>query len=285
MYRALSLFALGLPLAWCAAPRLEAAEAVQTAYVRQAGQSREEIQPGTQSEAADQDENGSNWRYRRQNGQWWYWVDNRGWMRWDGSRWLPAPRSEQAATEYLDRQNFDRWFGAYRGFRTGRVPLRTAEEGEVQLGTAAISGEAEAAELYAAGGIPARQARSGRIIERPELGGGAWFNAGSPTGIKFGYGSGYGYGGYGFDNPYGYGSRSGSGGAYGFGFGAFGSVGGQTGERLSSLISGNPERGRLISSEPGAIGAPGRLEHGPVGGTFGRAGVGARTLGGSASDD
>jgi hypothetical protein len=290
MYRALSLFALGSVLACGAAPCVQAAEAVQATYIRQAGETtREVIQPraedfATGQDPDDEDEDGTDWRYRRQNGQWFYWTGKGGWMRWDGAKWLAAPRSQQAATQYLDQQEFNSWFGAYRNFQGGRPALQTAEEGSVQLGTADITGEAEAAELMEYGGIPAEQARRRRAVQDVISGGGAWFNSGSPTGIKYGYGSGYGYGGYGFDNPYGYGSRSGSGGAYGIGFGPFGSVGGQTGERLSSLITGKHESG-LISSEPGAIGAPAQIERGPVGGTFGRAGAGARKLGGSAGGD
>lgn len=290
MYRALSLFALGSMLACGAASRVEAAEAVQTTYIRQAGETtREVLQPDAEDFATDkgvhdEDDDGGNWRYRRQNGQWLYWAGERGWMRWDGGKWVAAPRAEQAATQYLDQQNFNRWFGAYRNFQGGRPALATAEEGNVQLGTADITGEAETAELMEYGGIPARQARRRRTVQDVISGGGAWFNSGSPTGIDYGYGSGYGYGGYGFDNPYGYGSRSGSGGAYGIGFGAFGSVGGQTGERLSALITGSRESG-LISSEPAAIGAPAQIEHGAVGGTAGRAGKGSRRLGGSAGGD
>jgi hypothetical protein len=264
-----------------------AAEAIQTTYIRQAGKATPEVmQPGAEDFAANQaaDDEGTDWRYRRQNGQWLYWAGKRGWLRWDGGKWTAAPRSQRAGTQYLDQREFNSWFGAYRNFQGGRPALQTAEEGDVQLGTADITGEAEAAELMEFGGIPAEQARRRRGMQDVISGGGAWFNSGSPTGIKYGYGSGYGYGGYGFDNPYGYGTRSGSGGAYGIGFGPFGSVGGQTGERLSALITGKHEGG-LISSEPSAIGAPAQIERGPVGGTFGRAGAGARKLGGSAGGD
>ncbi|HWB11216.1 MAG TPA: hypothetical protein VG826_18450 [Pirellulales bacterium] len=184
----------------------------------------------------------------------------------------------------LDASRFNAWFNAYRTFSTGRAKLQTAEAGQVELGTSEISAEGEAAEAFEMGGIPGSQAARRRPgVGRSIAGSGSWFNAGSPFGIKYGYGSGYGYGGYGFDNPYGYGSRTGGGGAYGFGFGSFGSVGGQTGERLSSLISGPAEeRGRLIGSEAPGIGAPARLET-AVGGTYGRAGAGARRLGESAS--
>jgi hypothetical protein len=308
MYRTFSLFALGLSLAWGQTGVARAADATKVAYPRQAANtSEEEVQPGRRQER--------DWRYRYQNGQWWYWAGDNGWMRWNGSRWITgsARRSGQGAesatgglpdsmpqgaargalgqeAQILDQgrgpetPGFNQWFGGYRGFQTGLGALQTAEQGAVEMGTGEIGGEVEASELTEFGGIPARQARAERGVGRNISGGGAWFNAGSPFGIKYGYGSGYGYGGYGFDNPYGYGSRSGSGGAYGFGFGPYGSVGGQTGERLSSLITGNPEAGRLIGSEPASIGAPARLE-GPVGGTFGRAGSGARRLGGSAAGE
>lgn len=178
---------------------------------------------------------------------------------------------------------FDTWFNAYRAFPTGRAPLQTAEAGQVEMGTSEIA-EGQAAETFEMGGIPRSQARGTRAgVGRARSAGGSWFNAGSPFGIRYGYGSGYGYGGYGFNNPYGYGSRSGTGGAFGYGFGEFGSVGGQTGERLSSLISGPVEEGgRLIGSEAPGIGAPARLET-AVGGTYGKAGAGARKLGESAS--
>lgn len=181
-------------------------------------------------------------------------------------------------------QDFNTWFNAYRGFSTGRTALRTAEQGGAELGTAEIGaeGEANAAETFTYGGIPRRQAERRRAgIGRTMRGSGSWFSSGSPFGIRYGYGSGFGYGGYGFDNPYGYGSRSGSGGAYGYGFGPFGSVGGQTGERLSSLITGGAEP-QLIGPEPPGIGAPQRLES-AVGGSVSRAGAGARRLGGGAS--
>lgn len=181
-------------------------------------------------------------------------------------------------------QDFNTWFNAYRGFSTGRAALRTAEQGGAELGTADIGAEAEAnaAETFTYGGIPRRQAERRRAgIGRTMRGSGSWFSSGSPFGIRYGYGSGFGFGGYGFDNPYGYGSRTGSGGAYGYGFGPFGSVGGQTGERLSSLISGGAEP-QLIGPEPPGIGAPQRLES-AVGGSVSRAGAGARRLGGGAS--
>ncbi|HEV3345142.1 MAG TPA: hypothetical protein VG125_32495 [Pirellulales bacterium] len=185
--------------------------------------------------------------------------------------------------ERLETARFNRWFDAYRSFSTGRARLQTAEAGQVELATGDIA-EGEATEAVEMGGIPGSQARQRRPgVGRAISGSGAWFNGGSPFGIKYGYGSGYGYGGYGFDNPYGYGSRTGGGGAYGFGFAPYGSVGGQTGERLSALISGPvEERGRLIGPEAPGIGAPARLDT-AVGGTYGKAGSGARRLGESAS--
>ena len=177
-------------------------------------------------------------------------------------------------------QDFGTWFNAYRSFQTGAGPLRTAEQGGVEMGTADITAEAPATEVFEYGGIPSRQVRRPSPIGRTMKGSGSWFSSGSPFGIKFGYGSGFGYGGYGFDNPYGYGSRSGSGGAYGYGFGPFGSVGGQTGERLSALISGGAEPA-LIGPEAPGIGAPSRLEQ-AVGGQYGRAGAGVRKLGAGA---
>jgi hypothetical protein len=252
----------------------------------------EPIPPGESEE--------SNWRYRRQNGRWWYWTDENRWAYWNGSRWvapskpaagvgdLSQAQEAEGAVEgersFAEPPRFRSWFNAYRNFQTGRPALQTAEEGSVELATGEIAADMPAEEVFEYGGIPRRQARRERPVTSGAIrSGGAWFNAGSPTGIKYGYGSGYGYGGYGFDNPYGYGSRSGSGGAYGYGFGAFGSVGGQTGERLSSLITGGAEP-RLIGPEPPGIGAPAKLES-TVGGTVGRAGLGARELGGSAAGD
>ncbi|HVX12202.1 MAG TPA: hypothetical protein VHC22_13560 [Pirellulales bacterium] len=206
-------------------------------------------------------------------------------------RQAPVARTQQASPMGgpMASDGFNSWFNAYRGFQSSRGRLRTAEGGGVEMATGEITtetAETPGAEDFV-GGIPSSQARGRRPgMGRAMSSGGAWFNAGSPFGIKYGYGSGYGYGGYGFDNPYGYGSRSGSGGAYSYGFGPFGSVGGQTGERLSSLISSGAgvEPGRLISPEPGSIGAPGQIERGAVGGTFGRAGAGSRPLGGSAAE-
>jgi hypothetical protein len=246
-------------------------------------------------------------RYRYHNGRWWY-LDRRGQRHWhDGRRWVlqqsrspsgggiggqaqtapaaeagEAPAAPGRSQMPVASPQFNTWFNAYRGFQTGRAQLQTAEAGQVELATSEIT-EAEATEVFEVGGIPRRQARQRRAgVGRTLSGGGAWFNAGSPFGIRYGYGSGFGYGGYGFDNPYGYGSRTGSGGAYGYGFGDYGSVGGQTGERLSSLISGPAEEGgRLVGPEPPGIGAPARLET-AVGGTYGKAGAGVRKLGESA---
>ncbi|HET6880316.1 MAG TPA: hypothetical protein VFI31_09185 [Pirellulales bacterium] len=191
----------------------------------------------------------------------------------------------------MANDRFNSWFNAYRGFQGGRGQLRTAESGEAELATGEITAEAaeagNAADVMEYGALPARQVRRNRPgVGQSISGGGAWFSNGSPFGIKYGYGSGFGYGGYGFANPYGYGSRSGSGGAYGYGFGPFGSVGGQTGERISGLISGGGgvEPGRLIGPEPAGIGAPAQIERGAVGGYYGRSGAGARRLGGSASE-
>jgi hypothetical protein len=197
-----------------------------------------------------------------------------------------APAKAEAAPNgphpFAESPSFQKSFNHYRDFKTGRPALQTAEQGAVEMGTGEITAEAPASQVYEYGGIPGRQVRRQRPVMSGAIsGGGAWFSSGSPSGIKYGYGSGYGYGGYGFDNAYGYGSRSGSGGAYGYGFAAFGSVGGQTGERLSSLITGGAEP-RLIGPEPPGIGAPSKLES-AVGGTVGRAGQGSRTLGGSAA--
>lgn len=199
----------------------------------------------------------------------------------------PAGGAQRGA---LDASGFNSWFNAYSGFQARGGRLATAESGQVEMATGELTAaevEAGAAEGMEFGALPSRQVRRGRPgVGRAMSTGGAWFSSGSPFGIKYGYGSGFGYGGYGFDNPYGYGSRTGGGGAYGFGFGPFGSVGGQTGERLSGLVSGGGgfEAGRLISPEPSSIGAPGQIERGAVGGTFGRSGAGARRLGGSASE-
>ncbi|HEX7447469.1 MAG TPA: hypothetical protein VF306_07985 [Pirellulales bacterium] len=195
-------------------------------------------------------------------------------------RGMQGGRASGLPTGGVGGQDFGTWFNAYRGFQTGSGALRTAEQGGVEMGTADISAEAPATEVFEFGGIPGRQVRRPSPIGRTMKGSGAWFSSGSPFGIKFGYGSGFGYGGYGFDNPYGYGSRSGGGGAYGYGFGPFGSVGGQTGERLSSLISGGAEPS-LIGPEPPGMGAPSRLES-AVGGQYGKAGAGVRKLGAGA---
>jgi hypothetical protein len=243
-------------------------------------------------------------RYRRLNGRWWYLDRTNRWHLWNGRQWvlqqsgaqqrgaaesLPPIGADEAQRPFGESQppfaspTFDTWFNAYRGFPTGRARLQTAEAGQVEMGTSEIT-EGETAETFEMGGLPRSQARGTRAgVGRPKSPGGSWFNAGSPFGIRYGYGSGYGYGGYGFNNPYGYGSRTGSGGAFGYGFGSFGSVGGQTGERLGSLISGPTEEGgRLIGPEAPGIGAPTRLET-TVGGTYGKAGAGARNLGESAS--
>lgn len=188
-------------------------------------------------------------------------------------------------------EQFNTWFNAYRGFSAGgQGRLATAESGQVELATGELTAaevEAGAAEDMEFGALPSRQVRRNRPgVGRAISTGGSWFTGGSPFGIKYGYGSGFGYGGYGFDNPYGYGSRTGSGGAYSFGFAAYGSVGGQTGERLSGLVSGGGgvELGRLIGPEPPGMGAPAALERGAVGGTYTRSGAGSRDLGGSAAE-
>ncbi|HVA49409.1 MAG TPA: hypothetical protein VNH11_23790 [Pirellulales bacterium] len=254
-------------------------------------------------------------RYRYYNRHWWYQTDDGQWLWRNGSRWVPyQPRGETRITKAtavamqsqaaapgdvggemppapgrtaqpVASPAFNQWFNAYRGFQTGRAQLRTAEAGQVEMATSAIGAEAEAEEWAEYGGIPRSQARRRRPgVGTAMPGSGSWFNSGSPFGIRYGYGSGFGYGGYGYDNPYGYGSRSGSGGAYGYGFAAFGSVGGQTGERLSSLIGGpSEEGGRLIGPEPPSFAAPSKLET-AVGGTYGKAGAGARKLGGSAAE-
>lgn len=191
----------------------------------------------------------------------------------------------------MDAERFNSWFNAYRGFPVRQGRLATAESGQVELATGELTvetveqGTAEGMSEF--GALPGRQVRRHRPgVGRAMSTGGSWFAGGSPFGIKYGYGSGFGYGGYGFNNPYGYGSRSGSGGAYSYGFGPFGSVGGQTGERLSGLIHGGAgfEQGRLIGPEPPGMGAPAQLERGAVGGTYTRSGAGSRDLGGSAAE-
>ena len=288
MCRNLCLLFLGAALVSAAFSPAAAGENLRFVRTKQAQAPEAEPVPPGESDEDD-------WRYRRQNGRWWYWTDENRWVVWNGSQWtapsqpsrgpgaLAPMRTEGRGVK--EPQNFRVWFDAYRNFETGEAALQTAEQGGVQMATGEITEAPTAEEIFEYGGIPGAQtgwrrrtAMSGAIRS-----GGAWFNSGSPFGIRYGYGSGYGYGGYGFDNPYGYGSRSGSGGAYGFGFGGFGSVGGQTGERLSSLITGGAEP-RLIGPEPPGIGAPARLES-TVGGTVGRAGAGARTLGSSAASE
>lgn len=191
----------------------------------------------------------------------------------------------------MDADGFNSWFNAYRGFPLRQGRLATAESGQVQLATGELTAETveqgSAEGMMEFGALPGRQVRRNRPgVGRAMSTGGSWFTGGSPFGIKYGYGSGFGYGGYGFNNPYGYGSRTGSGGAYSYGFAAYGSVGGQTGERLSGLISGGGgfEQGRLIGPEPPGMGAPAQLERGAVGGTYTRSGSGVRDLGGSAAE-
>lgn len=69
----------------------------------------------------------ANWRYRKFNGQWWYFLPNEQWARWNGRQWtIPAPNSsdyhqwrrQQFAGRFSDaagqdeamrRQELDRW--------------------------------------------------------------------------------------------------------------------------------------------------------------------------------
>ena len=69
------------------------------------------------------------WRYRKFNGQWWYFLPNQQWARWDGRQWtIPSPkasdyqewRQQQLAGRYTDsaaqdaemrRREVDRWRG------------------------------------------------------------------------------------------------------------------------------------------------------------------------------
>lgn len=250
-------------------------------------------------------------RYRFHNGQWWYQADDGQWLWRNGSRWVPyqprngrrgpaitltarqaqapaaggaAPASGGATGQPMASESFNSMFNAYRGFQTGRGSLGTAESGQVEMATSLLgAAESEAAEAVEFGGIPGSQARRRRPGVGRAMNEAAWFNAGSPFGIRYGYGSGFGYGGYGFNNPYGYGPRTGSGGAFAYGFAPYGSVGGQTGDRLGSLIGGSEAGGRLIGSETASFAAPSRLEA-AVGGSYGSAGAGARKLGGSASE-
>jgi hypothetical protein len=69
----------------------------------------------------------TSWRYRKFNGQWWYYLPNQQWARWDGRQWsIPSPRAgdyqewrhQQLAGRYSDsaardaemrRREVDRW--------------------------------------------------------------------------------------------------------------------------------------------------------------------------------
>jgi hypothetical protein len=69
----------------------------------------------------------SGWRYRKFNGQWWYFLPNQQWARWDGRYWtIPTPmgrdyqkwRYQQMAGQYTDsaardeamrRREVERW--------------------------------------------------------------------------------------------------------------------------------------------------------------------------------
>jgi hypothetical protein len=69
----------------------------------------------------------ADWRYRKFNGQWWYFLPNNQWARWDGRRWtIPTPKSsdyqewrnQQFAGRFNDstaqddamrRREVDRW--------------------------------------------------------------------------------------------------------------------------------------------------------------------------------
>ncbi len=75
------------------------------------------------------DASSAGWRYRKFNGQWWYFLPNQQWARWDGRRWtIPTPkasdyqewRHQQFADRYTDsaardaemrRREVDRWRG------------------------------------------------------------------------------------------------------------------------------------------------------------------------------
>ena len=45
------------------------------------------------------------WRYRRHNGQWWYWLPNKTWVAWSGNAWIP----------YRPSADLNRYATGYRG--------------------------------------------------------------------------------------------------------------------------------------------------------------------------
>lgn len=45
------------------------------------------------------------WRYRRHNGQWWYWLPNKTWVTWSGRAWIP----------YRSSADPNRYASGYRG--------------------------------------------------------------------------------------------------------------------------------------------------------------------------
>jgi hypothetical protein len=54
---------------------------------------------------AGQQNRADQWRYRRFNGQWWYYMPNKSWMVWNGDRWTePMARAGSAPNQNSGHQ-------------------------------------------------------------------------------------------------------------------------------------------------------------------------------------
>jgi hypothetical protein len=85
---------------------------------------------------------GESWRYRRHNGQWWYWLPSEKWAVWSGDRWTAyeaksystyrAARPQQSSSYPADQGNW----GPVRYNRFGQVeyPYSQRKTGIRQLG-------------------------------------------------------------------------------------------------------------------------------------------------------
>ena len=85
MCRNLCLFVLGVFVAAGIFSKAAGSELMRTV------RSRRTLAQTPRTDAAEPippgDEDESNWRYRRVNGRWWYWLPSEQWALWDGNQW------------------------------------------------------------------------------------------------------------------------------------------------------------------------------------------------------
>lgn len=137
MHRAAQYVALAIIVGFATSVSAAQAADAESASLAQATKLNERA--AVQSNASPP---GESWRYRRHNGQWWYWLPSEKWVVWTGDRWTAykaqtysayrAARPQRSSSYPADQGN---WGPVrYNGYGQPQYPYSQRKSGLRQLG-------------------------------------------------------------------------------------------------------------------------------------------------------